>query len=63
MALDNMELLYLFEQRERSEHDPLYLAARGVAEIAKVWQGSEWNCLQHISCTIEMPENDGKGVC
>jgi hypothetical protein len=36
LALENMELAYLYEDWERVVHDPLYLAARGAAEIAEV---------------------------
>jgi hypothetical protein len=36
LALENMELLYLYEDWEGVVHDPLYLAARGAAEIAEV---------------------------
>ena len=65
LALENMELPYLYEGWERVEHDPLYLAARGAAEIAKVWQGSEWNCIQrHVYSEVEVgrPKDDGAGV-
>ena len=36
LALENMELPYLYEDWEIFVSDPLYLAARGAAEIAEV---------------------------
>jgi hypothetical protein len=63
LAFHNMDLDHLFEswESEAAEHDTLYLPARGAAEIAKVWQGSEWNCLERDSCEDGRPENDGEG--
>ena len=49
-ALERLELSYLYEDWEAGQNDPQYLAARGAAEIAKVWQGSEWNCRQRYDC-------------
>jgi len=64
LAFHNMELDYLFEDWESNiaAHNALYTAARGAAEIASVWQGSEWNCLERESCEGSRPENDGEGV-
>lgn len=61
-ALENMELFDPCEEWESNQVNPLYVAARGAAEIAKVWQGSEWNCKQMPSCSDERPEDDGEGV-
>jgi hypothetical protein len=46
-------------------HDPLYLAARGAAEIAEVWQESEWHCIQHCVCSdveVGRPKDDGAWI-
>lgn len=45
LTLNNMEITYLYEDWERVVHDPLYLAARGAAEIAEVWQESSVECV------------------
>lgn len=57
-----MGLTYLFEQIGKSAQGPLSLAARGASRIAKVWQGSEWNCLQNEACAVRRPDDDGEGV-
>jgi len=65
LALENMELPYLYEDWERVVHDPLYLAARGAAEIDEVWQESEWHCIQHRVCSdveVRRPKDDGAGI-
>jgi hypothetical protein len=46
-------------------HDPLYLAARGAAEIAEVWQESEWHCIQHRVCSdveVGRAKDDGAWI-
>ena len=65
LALKNMELPYLYEDWERFVPDPLYLAARGAADIAEVWQESEWHCIQHRVCSgveVGRPKDDGAGI-
>jgi hypothetical protein len=64
-GVEKMEIPYLYEDWERVEHDPLHLAARGATEIAKVWQGSEWHCIQHHVCSdveVGRPKDDCAGI-
>jgi hypothetical protein len=56
-ALRELSVLHLLDRKETLSYDPQYVAAR-VAEFAKRWQASTWNCKERVSCATI----DGVGV-
>jgi len=63
-ALNEMNLSHLYEGWKTADLDPQYLAARGAARLAAVWQGSTAGCKERYACNEDggRPEDGGVGI-